>query len=101
MATKRTRTGALEKYRLLGGGVKLTKKLLFSLEEHHLILTTCGNMVEEKVAPSHARDAQWQRFRKSGHAQRNCMIFDTSKPCNPTEMGGVLLFGKGVIGVSS
>ena len=91
----------MEKYRLLGGGVKLTKKLLFSLEEHHLILTTCGNMVEKKITPLHRREAQWLWFKNAGHAQRNCMIFDTSKPCNPKETGGVLLFGKGVIGVSS
>lgn len=85
----------LRKYRLVGAGSKLSKKFLFSLEEHHLILTDCGEMIQEKVAPLHERDAQWTRFKNSGHAQRNCMIFDTRKPHNDKEAGGVILFGRG------
>ena len=53
-------------------------------------------MVHEKAAPLHEREAQWLRFKNSGHAQRNCMVFDTSKPPNDKETGGVILLGGGL-----
>lgn len=85
-----------EKYRLVACRTKLTKKLLFRLEEHHLVYSTCGDHTQAKVAPMHEREAQWQEFKADGSAQRNCMILDTSKPPNSKEAGGVLLLGGGL-----
>ena len=49
-----------------------------------------------KVFPLPEREAQWQRFKASGHAQRNCdVFFDTMKPDNSQEEGEMILFGAG------
>jgi hypothetical protein len=65
--------------------VRLTKKLLISLTEHHWIATNTVPSRIERVAPLIEREAQWQRFREGLHAGRLCSIYDGSTPRKPRE----------------
>ena len=59
---------------------KLTKKALYSLSEGGLLASNVTDnmghpLVSEPVAPLAEREAQWQRIKGKGAAQKQCVHF--------------------------